>query len=60
MEASDKTGYRWMYVIDLKDSNCGYACFNDGNGRWDSKNSENYYFEAGEYEVSNGNIVKKY
>ncbi len=59
MEASDKAGFRWMYTINLKDASSGSVCFNDGHGNWDSKYGQNYYFEAGEYEVSNGNIVKK-
>lgn len=59
MEVSDKEGFRWMYTIDLKDASSGSVCFNDGHGNWDSKYGQNYYFEAGEYEVSNGNIVKK-
>ncbi|MCH5296051.1 MAG: hypothetical protein J1E85_00105, partial [Ruminococcus sp.] len=44
--------------IDLDDSSFANVCFNDGNGNWDSRNGQNYYFEAGIYTFSNGNIVK--
>ena len=60
MEATnEKPGYTHKLTIDLGDSKDLTACFNNGNGSWDSKNGANYYFqEAGTYTYSNGSINK--
>ena len=59
MEASsDKEGYPYKAVIDLREENTLTACFNDGNGNWDSNNGKNYTFEKGVYTYSNGVITK--
>lgn len=45
-------------TIDLGSSNSLTACFNDGNGNWDSKYGTNYDFpSAGTYTVNNGTII---
>lgn len=59
MEKSDKSGYRWMAVIDLYNSYDCDICFNDGNDNWDSMFGQNYHISAGEYEVANGKVTRK-
>ena len=59
MEKSDKSGYRWMAVIDLYNSYDADICFNDGNDNWDSMFGQNYHISAGEYEVVNGKVTRK-
>lgn len=54
----EEAGYQYKYVIDLATSNNATLCFNDGNGNWDSRYGQNYYFEMGTYTYSNGNIHK--
>ncbi|MCR5608468.1 MAG: hypothetical protein K6G26_05335 [Lachnospiraceae bacterium] len=49
-------GYTHVVTIDLQDSAELTACFNDGNGNWDSNNGYNYKFKAGKYTYSNGKI----
>lgn len=50
-------GYTHKVIIDLQTSNTLTACFNDGNGNWDSRNGANYIFNAGKYTYSNGTIT---
>lgn len=52
------SGYPFEYTINLNDATYANVCFNNGNGTWDSKNGENYHFEAGKYTYSNGTITK--
>ncbi len=52
-------GYTHKYVIDLGNDSYANVCFNDGRGNWDSRNGQNYRFEAGTYTYSNGNIIRK-
>ena len=60
MEATNEmAGYTHKITVDLKDADNLTACFNNGNGQWDSKNGANYYFsEAGTYTYCNGLINK--
>ena len=58
MEASDRSGYTWMYTIDLGDTTSATLCFNNGNGSWDSKNGSNYTVGTGIYGISGNNTVK--
>lgn len=58
MEASDRSGYTWMYTIDLGNTTSATLCFNNGNGSWDSKNGSNYTVGTGTYGISNNNTVK--
>lgn len=59
MEASlEKPGYGYKITIDLDDDDKLTACFNNGNGNWDSNNGKNYTFTVGKYTYSNGNITK--
>ena len=57
MESSDRSGYTWMYTIDLGDTTSATLCFNNGSGSWDSKNGSNYTVGTGAYGVSSGNVV---
>ncbi len=58
MEPTDEfTGYTHKYTINLGTSKYAYVCFNDGNGNWDSRNGQNYFFEAGTYGYYNGTIT---
>lgn len=59
MEKSDKSGYRWMAVIDLYNSYDCDICFNDGNDNWDSMYGQNYHVLNGEYEIANGKVTRK-
>ena len=52
------SGYPFEYTINLNDATYANVCFNNGNGTWNSKNGENYHFEAGKYTYSNGTITK--
>ncbi|MBQ4530434.1 MAG: hypothetical protein IJA36_07485, partial [Lachnospiraceae bacterium] len=56
--SSKVSGYPYAITIDLGDATSLTACFNDGNGNWDSNNSNNYTFGVGEYTYSNGSITK--
>lgn len=58
METSDRSGYTWMYTIDLGDTTSTTLCFNNGNGSWDSKNGSNYTVGTGTYGISGNNTVK--
>ena len=59
MEKSDDvSGYPYKMIIDLNDANNMTACFNNGNGQWDSNNGRNYNFKSGYYTYSNGVITK--
>lgn len=59
MEATtEMSGYTHKITIDLADSTNLTACFNDGNGNWDSRNGANYSFQAGTYTYKNGNVTK--
>ena len=58
MKASDRSGYTWMYTIDLGDTTSATLCFNNGNGSWDSKNGSNYTVGTGVYGISGNNTVK--
>ena len=56
---SEKSGYTHKITIDLGDADNITACFNNGNGSWDSNNGNNYYFNGvGTYTYSNGSINK--
>lgn len=58
--SSEWNGYGYEYTIDLDDSSFANVCFNDGHNNWDSNNANNYKFEAGVYQYSNGKINKIY
>lgn len=58
METSDRSGYTWMYSIDLGNTTSATLCFNNGNGSWDSKNGSNYTVGTGIYGISGNNTVK--
>lgn len=49
MEASDISGYKWKYIINLGNADNATVCFNDGNGNWDSQNGLNYIYGKGTY-----------
>ena len=55
---SDVDGYDYTITIDLGEQTNMTACFNDGNGSWDSNNGQNYTFGVGYYTCSNGKITK--
>ena len=55
---SDVNGYYYAITIDLGDAEQLTACFNDGNGNWDSNGGKNYIFGVGKYTYSNGNSIK--
>ena len=55
---SDVNGYNYSITIDLGDADNLTACFNNGNGLWDSNNQNNYKFGTGYYTYSNGVITK--
>ena len=55
---TEKAGYTHKVTVDLGDSDNITACFNNGSGRWDSRNGGNYFFNAGTYEYSNGKITQ--
>lgn len=50
-------GYPYKFTIDLKEAENLTACFNDGNGHWDSNCGNNYIFTAGYYTYINGKIT---
>ena len=58
MTASDRSGYTWMYTIDLGTNDNATVCFNNGNNSWDSNNGSNYKLGTGNYGVKNRSIVK--
>lgn len=63
MEAtSEMSGYRFKYVIPVKDSTSSVTvCFNNGNNSWDSKNGNNYTCDLKKgtaFGVKNGTITK--
>ncbi|MDE7424490.1 MAG: hypothetical protein K2N51_12520 [Lachnospiraceae bacterium] len=51
---NEQQGYHYKKVIDLGDETVVTACFNDGNGNWDSKDGINYKFGVGVYGYSDG------
>lgn len=55
---TEKAGYTHKVTVDLGDADNITACFNNGSGRWDSRNGANYFFNAGTYEYSNGKITQ--
>lgn len=58
-KTSEKSGYTHKITIDLGDADNITACFNNGNGSWDSNNGNNYYFNGvGTYTYSNGSVNK--
>ena len=57
-KTSEKPGYGYKITIDLGDANNITACFNNGNGSWDSNNGNNYTFGVGNYTYSNVTINK--
>ncbi|MBR3772682.1 MAG: starch-binding protein, partial [Clostridium sp.] len=59
MSSSDRTGYQ-VITIDLGTATTLTACFNNGNGTWDSKYGNNYFFDSiGTYTVADGVITKQ-
>lgn len=54
----DVEGYYYSITIDLGTEENLTACFNDGNGNWDSNNGKNYNFGTGYYTFSNRTITK--
>ena len=57
-KTSEKEGYDYKITIDLGDADNLTACFNNGNGNWDSNGGRNYTFGIGEYTYSNGKVNK--
>ncbi|MCR5609963.1 MAG: Ig-like domain repeat protein, partial [Lachnospiraceae bacterium] len=56
---NEKEGYTHKAYINLNGSDSVTACFNDGNGNWDSNFEKNYTFGAGTYTYdAYGNINK--
>lgn len=58
MSASDRSGYKWMYTIDLGTSDNATVCFNNGNNSWDSQNGSNYKVYTGIYGIYNQKVYK--
>lgn len=59
MSASDRAGYKSI-TIDLGSQATLTACFNNGNGSWDSNYGSNYYFgSTGTYTVKDGVLTKQ-
>lgn len=56
MSDSDVDGYK-VLKVDLGNATTLTACFNDGNGIWDSNGEKNYSFGVGVYTVENGSIT---
>lgn len=58
MTASNISGYKWMYTIDLGNENNATVCFNNGEPKktWDSDNGNNYHVEAGAYGIYAGKV----
>ena len=56
--SNDVDGFYYKAEINLKGSETLTACFNDGNGNWQSNSGENYNFGAGYYTFNNGSIRK--
>ncbi|MCR5609229.1 MAG: hypothetical protein K6G26_09225 [Lachnospiraceae bacterium] len=58
MNSSTKyEGFDKEYTIDLGDAEGVSVCFNDGHSSWDSNYGKNYYFTAGSYYYSGGQIT---
>ena len=57
-KTSEKEGYDYKIIIDLGYEDKLTACFNDGNGHWDSDGGRNYEFGIGYYTYSNGKVNK--
>ena len=55
---TEQTGYTHKMTIDMGDASSLTACFNDGNGNWDSRNGSNYSFGVGIYTYNNGVITR--
>lgn len=58
MKESDRSGYQWMCEINLGEEEQATVCFNNGSGKWDSRNGANYTVGAGEIAVYNSGIHK--
>ncbi|NLK94261.1 MAG: hypothetical protein GX275_03570, partial [Clostridiales bacterium] len=58
IDSSDVDGYDYKITIPLNGATTLTACFNNGNGSWDSRNGQNYTFNEGYYTYSNG-VIKK-
>ena len=60
MNISDaQDGYAWKYVINIGSASSVTVCFNNGNGTWDSNNSDNYIIsKPGCYGIKNGVITE--
>lgn len=56
MQISDTSGYTWMYTVDLGETTSAVACFNNGNGSWDSRNGSNYALSGDKVGIMNGSI----
>lgn len=55
MDATNEmNGYSYKKVIALGNETVVTACFNNGNGKWDSKEGANYQFGVGVYGYSDG------
>lgn len=54
----DVDGYYYSITIDLGNEENLTACFNDGNGNWDSNNGNNYNFGVGKYTYCGGKITE--
>ena len=57
-KTSELTGFTHKIEIDLGDAETLTACFNDGNGKWDNNNRNNYSFGIGTYTIKSGTISK--
>ena len=55
---TEQSGYKWKYVIDLKDADLATVCFNNGSGSWDSDNGKNYTVSAGISGIKSGTVNK--
>ncbi|WP_127529929.1 family 14 glycosylhydrolase [Paenibacillus kobensis] len=56
MQDSEVSGYAKI-TIDIGTATQLEACFNDGNGNWDSNNARNYFFNAGTWTYSGGGVI---
>ncbi|GIO40641.1 carbohydrate binding domain-containing protein [Paenibacillus apis] len=56
MEVSELMGYSKL-TVNIGEATRLEACFNNGNGQWDSNNGRNYFFNTGTWTYSgSGNI----
>lgn len=56
--SNDVDGYGYMIELDIGQETGMTACFNNGNGSWDSNGGNNYTFGTGYYTYKNGVITK--